>query len=279
MDYATTAPHGLLLRSRANALTVDLPDRLGLNEVGVTDGVMAALWRVGPAAATVAVSSAAEASHVGADLAIVHSSTGRVLHYQSKLGYFDGPTIRLKSPVKSSQVRLLNRRSVVLDGRRFRVTGRLAIYQADNAPFINRGGHFGHGWWWDWSWMASQRSSWSLRPEVSRRYYEDVLIWGCSSSGILASSVAAVGPMKSVPASAAWPWEFDAYEWLRGASPVDDRVTTRADQGFVDRTPDFEPYRPVANDQGQFGNARELLQQLVTQLRLPLNRQLLLISM
>jgi hypothetical protein len=84
------------------------------------------------------VTSAAESHQLGADIAIVHPGTARILLYQAKLAILRGGALRLKSDVTYEQIRLLNRQEVEVEGRTHEVIGRLAIYQADDTPFIRR---------------------------------------------------------------------------------------------------------------------------------------------
>ena len=75
LEYADAATAGGLIK-----VVRGVPTRAGvgpttLSEVGVTDAVMATIWATGPTRAAYAVSAAAEAGHLGADIAIVHMAT------------------------------------------------------------------------------------------------------------------------------------------------------------------------------------------------------------
>jgi hypothetical protein len=276
-EHAALAPVGGTIRAGAGPIRGST-SVLGLNEVGVTDLVMATIWRFGPRAAAYAVSPTAEANHLGADIAIIHPATTRLLLYQAKLAHLQSETYILKSPVTVSQMRLLNRRYVTLDGDRYRISGRLALYQADSTQFIHRCPNsrlFGGPEWWEWRWRHGLRDS-ALEqpiPEMGRHYYEEILAGcGCSPSGILASPVMRLRtPLPSIPSATTWPWEFDTYEWLRGASPLEglgDRTEGQVDP--LDRAPEFEPYRPTSADVSSEAASRIALQ-LAQQLRLPSN--------
>jgi hypothetical protein len=109
---------------------------LDLNEVGITDAVLAAIWRFGPGSAAYAISSRAEARHLGADIAIIHQPTSRILLYQAKLARHNDGEFTLKSPVTRQQLALLRRRRIEIEGTRYQVTGRLALYQHDLTRYL-----------------------------------------------------------------------------------------------------------------------------------------------
>ena len=278
-EHADLAPFGGTIRSNSGVFR-GATSALGLNEVGVTDVVMATMWRFGPRAAAYAVSSTAESNHLGADIAIVHLSSARVLLYQAKLAQLQGVDYVLKSSVTASQVRLLNRRRVRLDGIRYQVTGRVAIYQADHTPFLHRCINEVPFWdlqRWDLWWPRPhlrhiQRNQPS--PVVGSLYYDEVLVrCGCSPSGVLASP-APTGPVGTVPVAMTWPWEFDTYEWLGGSSPLDGLDRRAARQGDLDeRLPDFRPYEPEVQEISS-EVASDFATQLARQLRLPTSQLL-----
>jgi hypothetical protein len=269
-EHAALAPLGGTIRVGADPVR-GTTSVLGLNEVGVTDLVMATIWRFGPRAAAYAVSPTAEANHLGADIAIIHPGTSRLLLYQAKLAHLQGDTSLLKSAVSISQMRLLNRRRVTLDGSVYRISGRRALYQADRTPFLHRCPNvrlLDRPEWWH-----GLRDSEQVQPapEMGRRYYQEILVGcGCSPSGILASSVPRLRtPLSSIPATATWPWEFDTHEWLRGASPLDglgDWSERQADTQVG--PPGFEPYHPTPGDTSPEVASR-MATQLAQQLRLP----------
>jgi hypothetical protein len=284
-EYAELAPAGGIIRGGPiSQPSTQHVEALGLNEVGVTDSVMATLWRFGPNAAAFAVSPGAESNHLGADIAIVHSGTRRVLLYQAKLAWFDGETFRLKSDAPAAQVSMLARNSVVLDGVDFAVTGRLAAYQADVTPFLGRGEPF--FWFDEWERLLRRgplRRDFARRPDVGRRYYEEVLLDGCSPSGVLAAPVSGDSIVSTVEPSKCWPWEFDTYEWLRGSSPLDasdvgDGEAAAPAPNLTERVPNFEPYVPAAREQPGVDSQRTALQ-LATQLNLPVGRLLNVIQL
>jgi hypothetical protein len=251
---------------------------------------MVTIWRSGPRAAAFAVSPLAEANHLGADIAVVHSATRRMLLYQAKLARLEDDLFELKSRVTSRQIRLLRRRSVTLDGIKHSVTGRLALYQADDTPFIQQCDHlYWPGWWpvsvWSdrWRWWQRSEDKPSHQPQLGQRYYEDFLAeGGCSPSGILAAPVVGDNVIRGVWAPSTWPWEFDIYEWLyQGASPLDMPRGPAGQYEFAQRIPEFVPYVPTRAERAQDADAAALatVQQLVSQLRLPARRRLYLIRL
>lgn len=280
-EYIDLAPSGGVIRGGpTNAPSTVQPDALGLNEVGVTDSVMTTLWRFGPNAAAFAVSPGAESNHLGADIAILHSATTRVLLYQAKLASLVNGRFALKSKVTVSQAGMLRRRWVTLGGRRYAVTGRLALYQADTTPFIDHCRHrFGFDWPYRWSWGSTQ-PNFVHDAEVGRDYYRDVLAHcGCSPSGVLAAPVAARAAIDCVSESQTWPWEFDTYSWLRRSSPLDpDPGSTRRrvdQEGANGEAPDFEEYRPAPGE--PLEGSAELARELANRLRLPKSHRLYLV--
>jgi hypothetical protein len=284
-EYAELAPAGGIIRGGPTSQPItQRVAPLGLNEVGVTDSVMATLWRFGPNAAAYAVSPGAESNHLGADIAIVHSGTRRVLLYQAKLAWFDGAIFRLKSDAPAAQVSMLARTSVVLDGVDFAVTGRLAAYQADVTPFLGRGEPF--FWFEEWERHFRRgplRRDFARRPEVGRRYYEEVLRDGCSPSGVLAAPISGDSIVSAVERSKCWPWEFDTYEWLRGSSPLDasdagDGEAAAPAPNLRERVPNFEPYEAAPREQPESDPLQTVLQ-LAVQLGLPTGRSLSLIQL
>lgn len=283
-EYADLASHGNIIRVVRRNLVTPTPDPDGLNEVGVTDAVMATLWRFGPANAAYAVSSRAEANHLGADIAIVDprpNGKKRVLLYQAKLAQYVNGQIELKDRVKASQIRRLTKSSVEINNTRFTVTGRLALYQADHAPFRDRCRHPEPWWHVERLMLRRFRRHDPIRPEpeVGRRYYEEVLrCCGCSPRGVLAARVTGTSEIECVPRAGTWPWEFDLYGWLRGTSPLDTSPSSAGLDG-EDRPegepPLFEPYTPGAGEAR--GDAGEIAEQLAAQLRLPKSTQLYVI--
>lgn len=229
---------------------------LGLNEVGVTDLVMATIWRCGPRRAAYAVSAGAEANHLGADIAILHQRTGRILLYQAKLARLEGGLFRLKSKVTARQMDLLRQTSVTVDGREYLVTGRLALYQSDHAPHIGMcryphiGGPLIEGWRWrlpHWH-PADDEDPYRPDPLIGRRYYEHALASGdagghCSPGGVLAAPlVPGDGPVTALAAATTWPWEFDTYGWIRERSPLDEPGWGDQRALVTAPEPEFEPY-------------------------------------
>lgn len=283
-EYADLAHHGNIIRVRGGSAISSAPDPDGLNEVGVTDAVMATLWRFGPQGAAYAVSSTAEANHLGADIAIVDPrlhGRKRVLLYQAKLAQYVNGQFELKDRVKASQIRRLTKSSVEINNTRFTVTGRLALYQADHAPFLDRCRHPEPWWLLEGLLLRSFRGPglFSPAPEVGRRYYEEcICCFRCSPSGVLAAPVICTSEIKRVPRSATWPWEFDLHEWLSGTSPLDTRPSSEGLDGEdrpEDEPPLFEQYTPGAGEAG--GDAGEIAEQLAAQLRLPKSTQLYVI--
>lgn len=285
-EHAAVAPVGATIRGRGTPV-VARPDVLGLNEVGVTDLVMATIWRHGPRAAAFAVSPGAEANHLGADIAILHPGSKRLLIYQAKLARCEASMFLLKSPVTRSQLRFLNRRSVQLQDTRYRVSGRLALYQADITPFIDRCGHGPPLRWWDgWPYAPWEPRGWE-RPDVQRdrqlgrRYYEDLLVGcGCSPSGIVAAPVPRTSdPLDTVYEGMTWPWEFDTYSWLSSSSPLDGGAGTDdiRDRPLTDSIPDFDQYAPTQAEPPTSEDAAELAEDLRRRLRVPARELLCLV--
>jgi hypothetical protein len=281
LEYAAVAPAGRIIRGgSASGLSLQANRDLGLNEVGVTDSVMAALWRFGPTGAAYAVSSGAESNHLGADIAIVHSATNRVLLYQAKLARQDESRFELKSHATNDQIALLEQTSVYLKGASFGVTGHLALYQADMAPFLDRcRSDLWFDWWHPWRWHPGWPSrSFEPLPDVGRDYYKEILSSrGCSPSGVLAAAVTGPVPIASVAISSTWPWEFDTHEWLQGASRIDAGTGPHgeADSPHLDQPPEFGPYQPSPREPPE--DAATFADQLASQLNLPVTRQLFVV--
>jgi hypothetical protein len=280
-EHAGIAPIGGTIRVDTG-LTRGATSVLGLNEVGVTDLVMAAIWRFGPRAAAYGVSPMAEANYLGADIAIIHPAQQRILLYQAKLAALTAESYRLKSPITRRHIKLLNRRSVILDGTRYRISGRLALYQADNTPFIHRCPCVNpyrvprwHEWWWLGTSTAAMDGP---DPEVGRRYYDDILACcGCSPSGVVATTVMPQRrSQSSVPAYSTWPWEFDTHQWLSGSSPLDGpgrADTWRRRTNFQEYAPEFDRYRPTLGEIPSV-DPTEVATQLARRLRLPRSHRL-----
>jgi hypothetical protein len=279
-EYAETAPSGGIIRGGPRSQPTTRPAvALGLNEVGVTDAVMAVLWRLGPEASAYSISPGAESNHLGADIAFVHSATKRVLLYQAKLAKLDGTVFRLKSDASTDHVEMLTRASVKLNGVAFAVTGRMALYQTDSTPFLKEGDHFWFDEWEDRWHRGSLHREFTRRPEAGGRYYEHVLRHGCSPSGVLAAPVPDSAPVSAVVASASWPWEFDMYDWLGGLSPLHEEVDAAVSErvvNFDERVPDFAPYSPTESG-APAGEAAELALQLATQLNFASGRVLYMV--
>lgn len=119
-EYAAAATGGGTVFSRGgNPRFNHSLDPLGLNEVGVTDAVLATLWQFGPAGAAYAVSARVENRYFGADNAFVNVGRKRILLYQAKLARLDGAILNLKSRVPQSHVGHLTRRSVRVESDTF----------------------------------------------------------------------------------------------------------------------------------------------------------------
>lgn len=285
-EHAAVAPAGGTI-SGSTVPVIRPAHVLGLNEVGVTDLVVAAIWRHGPRAAAYAISPAAEANHLGADIAILHPKSQRLLLYQAKLAHCDAGIFLLKSPVTKSQLRLLNRRSVSLQNSRYRITGRLALYQVDHTPYIDRCDcHAAYPWSWRWwphvRWLIAD---WDARVadddrEVARSYYKEMLVGcGCSSSGVVAAPVPRPGnAVAEVAAALTWPWEFDTYSWLHGESPLDGNASEqREPRDLSEVVPDFAEYQPTVAEPPTPAAAAEMARELAERLRLPSSRRLHLV--
>jgi hypothetical protein len=271
LDYAAACLSGGQIRG--GPITSPVTHRLaplGLNEVGVTDAVMAALWRFGPKDVSYVVSTGAETNHLGADIAFLHRASNRILVYQAKLGRFDGTCFFLKSDVTASQMRLLGRRSVKVDGAKYGFSGRLAIYQADNAPFLGACQHFGL---MEFIWGHETGPFFTPEPEIGSVYYRDQLRHGCSPSGILACRVSGKEPITTVDGAGVWPWEFDVHSWLLGRSPLNDKDSGDRE---LSRAPDFPEFREGASDVQSLD--AEFAERLARALRLPTSHRLYVIA-
>ena len=104
-DYAASSPGGKTFaggkKSPPKAKAVMVTD---LNEIGVTDSVMAALWGSGPFGSAAATTGPAEKHYLGADIAIIDQAANRLLLYQAKVGHLVSSTdLKLKSKVTASQ--------------------------------------------------------------------------------------------------------------------------------------------------------------------------------
>jgi hypothetical protein len=290
-EHAVLTPVARVIRGRT-PLRVTNAGVVDLNEVGLTDTVLAAIWRFGPNAAAYAVSSQAEHNHLGADIAIVRWSTLRILLYQAKIAWHDGGAFRLKSPVTKAQLDLLKRRSVAIRGVRFQITSRLALYQQDLTEHLE-----GYppapmpGCWWRY-WLSGpgpfppgDGGEWEAAPEVGRDYYQTMLQHrGCSPSGVLAALIPGRNELvTSVAVADTWPWEFDAQQWLRHPGPYGSPQQPAADSGFGGAAPSFEEYfqeeyegqtrAPLAN----VTSAATVASELVERLRLPASTRIYVI--
>ncbi len=179
------APVGHVIRG-GTSLRIEDAEIDGLNEVGITDGVLAAIWRFGPNAAVYAISSHAEANHLGADIAIVQLSASRILLYQAKLARLRDDVYKLKSQVTKSQLilqlkLLRRRRPIEILGIRYQITSRLALYQHDLTPYLANAPMFIPNQWWrfwpDVPGPLPAGISWEFKPAplTGRQYYETML--------------------------------------------------------------------------------------------------------
>lgn len=285
-EHAALAPAGGTIQGKAS-LVLGHTDVLGLNEVGVTDLVMATIWRCGPARAAFAVSQSAEANHLGADIAFLHRSTSRILLYQAKLARLDNGVFALKSPVTKSQVRLLCRQSVALAGKSYQVTGRLALYQIDVTPFRHHCPPLAFDMWWYKHWQGSSviptwaGSAIARDPGLGRSYYEEVLSYGCSPSGVLATGIGAnFNPITSILPTETWPWEFDVHEWFQWKSPLGGAGGGTDDDGPLDeRVPEFQDYVSRGADSLSSEEVSEIADELANRLGLPANRRLYVVAL
>ncbi len=232
---------------------------------------MATLWRCGPNAVSYSVSSKAEHNHLGADIAFVDRSTHRILLYQAKLAFFDGTDYQLKSKVTAAQAKLLSQKSITLDGSIFAITGRLALYQCDVAPFIWCCGDDEFFDYWFWRRWSSSANRFAPDPTIGRRYYESVLRRRCSPSGVIACGVRGKSAITSIPGNVVWPWEFDGFEWLQSTSPLDGS-SLNTDLDLQSMTPEFSNYSPVLGDPPNIDD--EYASRIAAALGLPVSQQL-----
>jgi hypothetical protein len=285
-EHAALARVATVIRG-SDALRIEGTSATHLNEVGITDTVLAAIWRFGPNAAGYAISSRAEAEHLGADIAIIHQPTSRILLYQAKLARHDDRSFKLKSPVTKRQLGILRRRNrIEIQGARYQITGRLALYQQDLTPYL---GHcpppFMHDMWWR-PWEAGPHplpatgggeSGWEPSPEVGREYFETVLArHGCSPSGVLAALVPSSehDRVNSIVEVSTWPWEFDAHQWLRQEVPHSDREHAAVGREWGGAAPDFGAYFPTFGSAPPAGQAAGIANVLAERLRLPSSTKL-----
>jgi hypothetical protein len=234
------------IRGRAS-LAFGRVGALDLNEVGVTDTALAAIWRFGPIGAAYAVSSHAEAQQLGADIAIVRAGARRILLYQAKLAEAKDGLFSLKSAVTRKQLGLLRRvRVVEIQGKEFQLTARLALYQQDVTSYLSSCPPGLISTLSSTPWLCGPGplppGAWLPIPEIGRDYYRKMLVGhGWSPGGILAAHVPAKGKaIKSVPVANTWPWEFDTYRWLLSGGPREADLT-----GAV---PEFGGPPPVFED-------------------------------
>lgn len=291
-EYASAVTSGGALRSQSSRPRFNHAlDPLGLNEVGVTDAVLATLWQFGPGGAAYGVSARAENRYFGADIAFVDFASKRILLYQAKLARLVGADLKLKSHVPVSHVGHLTRRTVRIGGGKYAVTGRLALYQTGHTPFLNHcaGLPFSRlpfGWPGFLAWRRWGLSGGPTGPIVGREYYEDVLLNGsCSPGGVLAAPVTSGGgQIDSVPTAQTWPWEFDIFHWHQRMPGPLDPAPQGSGTGDGERRPDdvfpeFTRYTPAQDGGVQVGDASEFADGLRQALRIPAGHALLVIAL
>lgn len=294
-EYATLVRAGVAVRIRGRA-SLEFADAAltGLNEVGVTDLVLAAIWKSGPRGAARAISSTAENEHLGADIAIVQQSKARILLYQAKLAAYCRGTFRLKSKVTKDQLDRLRRQDPVeIAGSPYCVAGRLALYQHERTPYLKdcpdalltmaR-------WRWLGVWpdgpglmFVEHGAAWEPDPLIGRSYYEGVLAaGGCSPAGVLAARIPdGVEEVNAVPEADTWPWEFDTHHWLGQTGPGEDWPPAGDGPESGKPAPDFEAYfandnEPRQPDQAQ---AAAIADELAVQLQIPAETRLYVITL
>ncbi len=224
--YATTRPATVLKKVGAGATTVTASST-ALNEVGVTDAVMSTLWCHSPQDATYAITSQAEATVLGGDLAIVDASN--VIHvYQSKIvESIDAATDEyvLKSAVTHAQASLLNGGLFSWNGRVHSFRGYLALYQRQLRVVPGTVSPSRSQWWKD---AAKSEAP----PRLGAVYYWDMMSGSggnpdrmASGRGIMAAPIPVVDPTKAtgssrVPVASSWPWEYGIANAWRGPMPT-----------------------------------------------------------
>lgn len=221
---ASDLPSSGILAISRGGVVADRPDAWSLNEVGVTDAVMAALWRHAPENMTYAISSGAENSVFGGDLAIVGSQTIRI--YQAKLVQrvdYSSREYVLKSRLEDKHIRLLNTSTFSWKGSTYHKSGYLALYQRE-LPVLD-------------GVIVPKRSAWWLQAAVSLNaphlggvYYWDMMEKGrgpaarrASARGIMAAPVpspAGNRGVASVPLDDSWPWEYGVADPKGSPSPA-----------------------------------------------------------
>jgi hypothetical protein len=220
---AVDIPGSSLNKSQGGVVT-GRPEHWSLNEVGVSDAVMASLWRHAPEGMTYVVSSQAESQFLGGDLAIV-DGTLAIRVYQAKLVKdVDRSTNEyvLKSPLTHAHSFHLNTGTFDWDGQLHQKTGYLALYQ--RALPVAPGAR------------EPRRSRWWLEaatsvgaPHLGGVYYWDMMAGGrgkpprmASARGIMAAPVPPLPAQENVDrveVLGSWPWEYGvANVWSGPAS-------------------------------------------------------------
>jgi hypothetical protein len=252
--------------------------RRGLNEVGLTDGIMSALWRLGPFGASYAVTANVENLHLASDIAFIHRASKRIRLYQAKVASLHGKTYKLKSSVTAQQVsglKALESKKISIGNVAFDVSVRLALYQAgvQSNRSMSTSSTFGVSADIGWGifgvsqhdFLASNRRfampwpSFQDDSKIARLYYDQCLHGAPQSPcGVLAAPVLARAvPSQTNPKAThakisdvgglvVQPWEFDFKLWTQqGNSKQQPAVST---QGADLDPPEFEQYEDGSLD-------------------------------
>lgn len=244
-DYADAADRSLRLTTRGTRKQGTLRPVLAgarprpqISELGVTDAVLATLWRFGPFGITHEVAPRAERYYTGADIAFVDGAGRRILLYQAKVAWLSGASFQLKSELAGHHRALLTAtRPLSIVGRDYSITGRLALFQTDHGDS-----------WYDparsypaWRHVSlTGLDDWPMpylvEDSAAQSYYAAVMSHtGASPCGVMSGRVSAgSADMTSVQVRHTWPWEYDAYRWCtHQQSPLDDG-RRNADNTFPD---------------------------------------------
>lgn len=273
-DYADTSVRALRLTTKGTVKSANLRPvvagaqrRPAVSELGVTDAVLATIWRFAPQGITHEVSPLAERYFTGSDIAFVDGDTRRILLYQAKVARLSGLALRLKSEVTVHQRTLLtSKRPLMIAGHNYSLTGRLAMYQTEYGA----------------NWYGTRRSfpAWRsvalaglgglpaadlVERGASQDYYALVMAGeDASPCGVMAGSLPlGSGALSSVDVRNSWPWEYDVYKWCTAQpSPLDDR---RRNAESI--SPDVEAFEPIDDatsgwDTRDYGDLSEVVEEL-----------------
>ncbi|BCW39698.1 hypothetical protein StoSoilB3_12330 [Arthrobacter sp. StoSoilB3] len=242
---------GAVLKMKNSVVASGKPVAWSLNEVGVTDTVMTALWRHAGENAVYAVTSAAEKAVFGGDLAIVdRAKTIRV--YQAKLVKeidFAANKYVLKSALTQKHLGHLNTASFVWDGDTYEKHGYLALYQRELQVIRGNWTPCRSDWW--------EQTAMSVNaPRLGGVYYWDMMegkqnspARSASARGIMAVRAPAQGvsklPVSRLPIDSSWPWEYNVANVWSGPTGPDPKP---------DHADSFEIPKPLVESGNQLSS-------------------------